>query len=110
MIVSLNERILKVRRFIHPPGTKVDETNFFTPSRGIREMTTLDLFKGIVIPMSSLCIDLKRKERPIDELSKAMEPFPQVLYNIEVKEKKNLFEIPEVAKRVKKIRKTLGTW
>jgi phosphoglucosamine mutase len=66
--------------------------------------TTCD---GILTALQVLAI-MKRKDRPIDELSKVMEPLPQVLYNVEVKEKKNLSEIPEVARRIKKIEKTLG--
>jgi phosphoglucosamine mutase len=37
-----------------------------------------------------------------------MEPLPQVLYNVEVKEKKNLFEIPQIEKRIGEIEKSLG--
>ena len=51
---------------------------------------------------------MKRKERPLDELTKVMEPLPQVLYNVEVKEKKDLSEIPEISKKIKSIEKTLG--
>jgi hypothetical protein len=39
---------------------------------------------------------MKQKERPLDELAKVMEPFPQVLYNVQVKEKKDLSEFPEI--------------
>ena len=39
-----------------------------------------------------------------------MEPLPQVLYNVEVKEKKDLFEIPEISKRMKIDREDLGTF
>jgi phosphoglucosamine mutase len=66
--------------------------------------TTCD---GVLTALQLLAI-MKRKERPLDELAKVMEPLPQVLYNIEVKEKKDFSEIPEVEKRIKKIEKTLG--
>jgi phosphoglucosamine mutase len=66
--------------------------------------TTCD---GVLTALQLLAI-MKRKERPLDELAKVMEPLPQVLYNIEVKEKKDLSEIPEVEKRIRKIEKTLG--
>lgn len=36
-----------------------------------------------------------------------MEPLPQVLYNVEVKEKKNLSGFPEIEKRIREIEKTL---
>jgi phosphoglucosamine mutase len=37
-----------------------------------------------------------------------MEPLPQVLHNVKVKEKKNLSELPEIEKRIREIEKTLG--
>jgi phosphoglucosamine mutase len=37
-----------------------------------------------------------------------MEPLPQVLYNVEVKEKKNLTEFPEIKKGIEEIEKSLG--
>jgi phosphoglucosamine mutase len=66
--------------------------------------TTCD---GILTALQVLAI-LKQKERPLDELAKVMESFPQVLYNVEVKEKKDLSGIPEIEKKVEKIEKTLG--
>jgi len=66
--------------------------------------TTCD---GILTALQVLAI-MKRNEKPLDELAKVMEPLPQVLYNIEVAEKKDLSEIPEIEKRVKKIEKSLG--
>jgi phosphoglucosamine mutase len=50
---------------------------------------------------------MKQKERPLDELTHVMEPLPQVLYNVEVKEKKNLSGFPEIEKRIREIEKTL---
>ena len=67
--------------------------------------TTCD---GILTALQILTI-MQRKGQSLDELAKVMEPLPQVLYNIEVKEKKDLSEIPEVERRVKKIKKTLGS-
>ena len=54
--------------------------------------TTCD---GILTALQVLAI-MKRKERHLDELAKVMEPLPQVLYNVEVKEKRELSEIPEI--------------
>jgi phosphoglucosamine mutase len=51
---------------------------------------------------------MEQKERPLDELAKVMEPLPQVLYNVEVKEKKDLSDIPEIGGRIKRIEKELG--
>ncbi|PIV24415.1 MAG: phosphoglucosamine mutase [Deltaproteobacteria bacterium CG_4_8_14_3_um_filter_45_9] len=66
--------------------------------------TTCD---GVLTALQVLAI-MKRKERPLDELAKVMEPLPQVLYNVEVKEKKNLSAFPEIGKRIREIEKSLG--
>jgi len=66
--------------------------------------TTCD---GILTALQVLAI-MKRKDRPLDELAKVMEPLPQVLYNVEVKEKKNLSEFPEIEKKIREIEKSLG--
>ncbi len=66
--------------------------------------TTCD---GILTALQVLAI-MKRKERTLDELAKLMEPFPQVLYNVEVREKKDISSIPEIERRVKEIEKALG--
>ena len=66
--------------------------------------TTCD---GILTALQVLAI-MRRQERPLDDLAKSMEPFPQVLYNVEVKAKRELSEIPEVNQKVKAIEKALG--
>jgi phosphoglucosamine mutase len=66
--------------------------------------TTCD---GILTALQVLAI-MKQKERQLDELANVMEPLPQVLYNVEVKEKKDLYEFPEIDGRIKKIEKSLG--
>jgi phosphoglucosamine mutase len=66
--------------------------------------TTCD---GILTALQVLAI-MKQKEHPLDELAKVMEPLPQVLYNVKVKEKKNLSQFPEIEKRIREIEKTLG--
>jgi phosphoglucosamine mutase len=66
--------------------------------------TTCD---GVLTALQVLAI-MKRKEKPLEELAKIMEPFPQVLYNVRVKTKKELTEIPEIDKRVKSIAQSLG--
>ncbi len=66
--------------------------------------TTCD---GVLTALQVLAI-MKRKERPLDELAGVMEPFPQVLYNVEVKEKKNLSDFPEIERKIKEIEKILG--
>lgn len=66
--------------------------------------TTCD---GILTALQVLAI-MKRQERSLDDLAKVMEPFPQVLYNVEVKAKRELSEIPEVNQKVEEIEKALG--
>jgi phosphoglucosamine mutase len=66
--------------------------------------TTCD---GTLTALQVLAI-MKRKERPLDDLAKVMETLPQVLYNVEVKEKKALSEFQEIDERIKKIEKALG--
>ena len=66
--------------------------------------TTCD---GILTALQVLAI-MKRQERSLDDLAKAMEPFPQVLYNVEVKAKRELSQIPEINQKVKAIEKALG--
>jgi phosphoglucosamine mutase len=66
--------------------------------------TTCD---GVLTALQLLAI-LKRKDRNLDELAKEIELLPQVLYNVEVKEKRNLSEIPDIEREIKSIEKSLG--
>lgn len=66
--------------------------------------TTCD---GILTALQTLAI-MKREEKDLDELAKVMESLPQVLYNVRVKEKKNLAEIPEISKKIEEVEKSLG--
>lgn len=66
--------------------------------------TTCD---GILTALQVLAI-MKKKDRHLDELAKVMECFPQVQYNVNVKEKKDLSSIPEMEKRIRDIEKSLG--
>jgi len=68
--------------------------------------TTCD---GILTALQVLAI-MKRKERQLGELAEVMEPFPQVLYNVQVKEKKDLAKFPEIEGRIKEIEKSLGPY
>ena len=67
--------------------------------------TTCD---GILTALQVLAI-IQQEGRPLDELAKAMEPFPQVAYSVEVKEKKDLLGIPEIKKRIDQIEKSLAS-
>jgi len=62
---------------------------------------------GVLTALQVLSI-MKRKEKSLDELTQVMDRFPQVLYNVEVAEKKDLAEIPEIKKAVQTIEKALG--
>lgn len=65
--------------------------------------TTCD---GILTALQVLAI-MKRKEKPLDELAKVMQPLPQVLYNVEVREKRELSEIPVIDRRIREVEKGL---
>jgi phosphoglucosamine mutase len=65
--------------------------------------TTCD---GILTALQILAI-MKRRERALDELARVMEPLPQVLYNVEVREKKDLSGIPEIEQRIRAIERGL---
>ena len=62
---------------------------------------------GVLTALQVLAI-MKQRGRPLDELAKAMEPLPQVLYNVEVREKRELSEFPEIKKRTREIEKALA--
>jgi phosphoglucosamine mutase len=62
---------------------------------------------GVLTALQVLAI-MKRKEKTLDELARVMESLPQVLYNVEVREKRDLSEFPEIKKTIEKIEKTLG--
>jgi phosphoglucosamine mutase len=62
---------------------------------------------GILTALQVIAI-MKQKDRDLDELARVMVPLPQVLYNVEVAEKKTISEFPEIAKRIQEIEETLG--
>jgi len=67
--------------------------------------TTCD---GVLTALQVLAI-MKKKERPLDELASVMEPLPQVQYMVEVKEKKDLSEFPEIERRIREIEKSFAS-
>jgi phosphoglucosamine mutase len=67
--------------------------------------TTCD---GILTALQVLAI-MRQKERDLDELAHVMEPLPQVLYNVEVREKRAMSAFPEIDERIKEIEQTLGS-
>jgi phosphoglucosamine mutase len=48
-----------------------------------------------------------REERKLSEFASCMESYPQVLLNVNVKEKKDLNEIPSVVKTLTRVQKKL---
>jgi phosphoglucosamine mutase len=62
---------------------------------------------GILTALQVLAI-MKQKGQDLDELAKVMTPFPQVLYNVEVREKRAMSEFPEITKRIKEMEDRLG--
>jgi phosphoglucosamine mutase len=55
-----------------------------------------------------LLIAMKKKERPLSELTKIMEPFPQVLQNVRTAKKLDLEKIPGFAEKIAGLEKNLG--
>ena len=55
-----------------------------------------------------LLISMKKKERPLSEITQIMEPFPQVLKNVRTKQKLDLEKIPGFAEKTASLEKSLG--
>jgi phosphoglucosamine mutase len=66
--------------------------------------TTCD---GILTALQTLAI-MVRKERDLSELARVMESFPQVLYNVKVRQKRPISDFPEIGKRITEIEQELG--
>ncbi len=56
-----------------------------------------------------LLVTMKKKERPLSELTQIMEPFPQVLQNVRTKQKVAVDTIPGFADKITVMEKSLGT-
>ncbi len=61
---------------------------------------------GIISALQGLSI-MKQTGKPLSELASCMKTFPQTLVNVKVKERKELSQIPDIAKRIKDIEKRL---
>jgi phosphoglucosamine mutase len=66
--------------------------------------TTCD---GILTALQVLAI-MRQKERTLDELAQVMESLPQVLYNVDVREKRPLSEFQEIKLKIEEMERTLG--
>ncbi|MBU4293733.1 MAG: phosphoglucosamine mutase [Actinobacteria bacterium] len=62
---------------------------------------------GILSALQLLAV-IKKENRPVSELSKVMEVFPQVIINVNVKSKPPLEEQPEIINAIKVVEKELG--
>ena len=62
---------------------------------------------GILTALQVLAI-MKQKGQNLDELAQVMESFPQVLYNVEVREKRPLSEIPGIKMKMEEVEHALG--
>ena len=62
---------------------------------------------GILTALQLLAI-MKRTGKPLSELGNVMQVFPQVLINIDVREKPELETIPEVASVIEEVEKALA--
>ena len=62
---------------------------------------------GILTALQVLAI-MRQKERNLDELAQVMESLPQVLYNVDVREKRPLSEFQEIQLKIEEMERTLG--
>jgi phosphoglucosamine mutase len=62
---------------------------------------------GILTALQVLAI-MRQKERNLDELAQVMESLPQVLYNVDVREKRPLSEFQEIKLKIEEMEHTLG--
>lgn len=62
---------------------------------------------GLVTSIQLLCI-MKQTGKPLSELASCMKTYPQTLVNVKVKKRRDLGEIPEIAKRIGEIEKSLN--
>jgi len=70
----------------------------------LRYNTTGDGILGAL----QLLVSMKKKERPLSELTKIMEPFPQVLKNVRTEKKILLDQLPGFSEKVAVMEKGLG--
>jgi phosphoglucosamine mutase len=63
---------------------------------------------GIITALQVLAI-MGKREKSLAELATIMTPFPQVLFNIRVKEKHDLSQVSEIQDAIRKIEAELGT-
>jgi phosphoglucosamine mutase len=62
---------------------------------------------GIITALQVLAVMVK-KEKSLAELASIMTPFPQVLFNVRVKKKEDLSQIPEINGKINSVEQELG--
>ncbi len=62
---------------------------------------------GIITALQVLAV-MAKKEKSLADLASIMTPLPQVLFNVRVKEKKELSQIPEIHRKITTIKGELG--
>jgi phosphoglucosamine mutase len=62
---------------------------------------------GVAAALNALAV-MRREEKPLSELARCYEPFPQALVNVAVREKRPLSALPEVTRAIAAAEKTLG--
>jgi phosphoglucosamine mutase len=62
-----------------------------------------------ILAALQLLVSMKKTGKPLSELTKIMERFPQVLKNVTTREKIALDQIPGFTKKLASLEKTLGT-
>lgn len=62
---------------------------------------------GVLSALQVLAV-MKREEKPLSELATIMTPFPQILKNVPVPQKKDPHRVPEIAKLTRQIQDKLG--
>lgn len=72
----------------------------------LRDYTTTG--DGIIAALQVLSI-LRRQGRPMSELAKVFEPFPQVLLNVDVEKKPPLADLPHLQESITRIERELGS-
>jgi phosphoglucosamine mutase len=62
---------------------------------------------GVAAGLNALAV-MRREGKPLSELARCFEPFPQALVNVAVREKRPLAELPEVTRAIAAAEKALG--
>jgi len=62
---------------------------------------------GVAAALNVLAV-MQREGRPLSELARCFEPFPQALVNVAVREKRPLAELPDVGRAIAAVEKALG--